>query len=437
MTTSRILVVGSGGREHALAWRLARDSEVSEVLVAPGNDGMGRSFRRVPLDERDGAALAEACRRERIDLAVIGPETPLAAGVADALAAAGVAAYGPGAAATRLESSKWFAKEIMREADVPTARATRHTGAVDACTALDSFAPPWVIKADGLAAGKGVLVTPDRVQAEHFIRDCLEGGRFGASGRAVVLEEHLEGEELSLMAVCDGRDFVLLPAARDYKRALDSDAGPNTGGMGAYAPSAESAAFVHDAGERVVRPVLAAMERRGAPFRGTLFAGLMLTRLGPQVLEFNVRFGDPETQVVLPILDGSLARLLASAAAGRIDKAAVRISHEHAVAVALVDQGYPDGVTGGGTLAGLDRAAERHGVAVFHAGTRWQDGEWRVSGGRAAYVVGTGSTRDAARRKAYGAVAEVEGGGWRCRGDIARDASVATVGPAATEIGRP
>ncbi len=436
MTTSRVLVVGSGGREHALAWRLARDADVSEVLVAPGNDGMGRSFRRLALDEKDGAALVEACRRERIDLVVIGPEAPLAAGVADTLSSASIATYGPSGAAARLESSKWLAKGAMWEAGVATAQAERHTSFAEARAALGSFSPPWVIKADGLAAGKGVLVTSSREEAEAFSRDCLEGARFGASGRVVLIEQFLDGEELSLMAVCDGRDFTILPGARDYKRALDGNAGPNTGGMGAYAPAAAAdAALMEEVATRVVRPVLDTMTRRGAPFGGTLYAGLMLTATGPKVLEFNVRFGDPETQVVMPLLDGSFARLLASAAAGRLDPTAVRPSCECAVAVALVDDGYPDAVQGGGTLLGLDRAAERHGVTVFHAATKWDGKEWRVSGGRAAYVVATAPTREAAREKAYATVADVGGEGWRCRRDIAADGSMAAVARPATGAG--
>jgi phosphoribosylamine---glycine ligase len=426
VTPSRILVVGSGGREHALAWALARDPDVPDVLVAPGNDGMGRSFRRLAVQESDAAGLARACREERIDLAVIGPEAPLASGVADAIAAAGIPAYGPSAAAARLESSKWFAKEVMREAKVPTARAARCQRADEARAALADFGPPWVIKADGLAAGKGVLVTESREEAESFLRECFERARFGAAGLTVVLEEFLAGEELSLMAVCDGRSFVLLPAGRDYKRALDGDRGPNTGGMGAYAPAGLGERAIEEAGERIIAPMLEVMTRRGTPFQGTLYAGLMLTAAGPQVLEFNVRFGDPETQVVLPLLRGSLARLLASAAAGALDRGAVTVTEEHAVAVALVNEGYPDGVQGGGTLERLDAAAERHHAMVFHAGTRWDNGRWRVSGGRAAYVVAQGASREAARERVYAAVDEVGGSGWRCRRDIAKDG--ATVG---------
>jgi phosphoribosylamine---glycine ligase len=423
---SRILVVGSGGREHALAWRLSKDSEVVEVCVAPGNDGMGRTFRRLAVREHDAAGLARVCLNERIELAVIGPEAPLAAGVADAIRAAGVPAFGPTAAAARLESSKWFAKEVMREAGVPTARAARFERASECLAALGGFGPPWVIKADGLAAGKGVLVTESREEAERFVRACLESARFGAAGLAVVLEEFLAGEELSLMAVCDGRSYALLPSGRDYKRALEGDRGPNTGGMGAYAPADAGDPGLASAGEAVIAPMLAAMARRGTPFQGTLYAGLMLTAAGPKVLEFNVRFGDPETQVVLPLLGGSLSRLLAGAAEGQLDPSMVRPTNQHAVAVALVDEGYPDTVRGGGRLEGLDAAAERHDAMVFHAGTRWERDGWSVSGGRAAYVVARAASREAAREQAYAAIDEVQGDGWRCRRDIAKDGAMAS-----------
>jgi phosphoribosylamine--glycine ligase len=431
---SRILVVGSGGREHALAWRLARDPEVSEVLVAPGNDGMGRSFRRLPIGGTDGVALAKAAEAERVGLAVIGPDAALAAGVSDRFEAARIPVYGPTQNAARLEWSKWFAKEVMARAGVPTARATHFDDLDDARQALPSFGPPWVIKADGLAAGKGVLVTDQPSEAEAFLAACLEGGRFGESGRTVLMEEFLEGEELSLTAVCDGRAYVLLPPARDYKRADDADRGPNTGGMGAYAPAA-SAELATQAGRRIVQPLLTAMARREAPFRGTLYIGLMLTAQGAKVLEINARFGDPETQVMMPLIEGSLARLFLSAARGELEPGAIRLIDAHAVAVALVDRGYPDAVTGGGTLDGLDRAAERHGVTVFHAGTVWENGEWRVSGGRAAYVVATAPTRAEAKEKAYAAVADVGGDGWRCRHDIAGDDATAAATRPATGAG--
>ena len=424
MTPLRILVIGSGGREHALAWRLARDAEVSEVLVAPGNEGMERSFRRLPVSATDGKALVGAAEAERVSLAVIGPDAALEAGVADHFDAARIPVYGPTRKAARLEWSKWFAKEVMTGVGVPTARATHFDDMSDARQALPSFGPPWVVKADGLAAGKGVLVSSDRAEVEAFLAACLEEGRFGESGRRVLMEEFLEGEELSLTAVCDGAAYVLLSPARDYKRARDGGAGPNTGGMGAYAPAVDTP-VAEQAGRRIVQPLLTAMARRESPFRGTLYVGLMLTSQGPKVLEINARFGDPETQVVLPLLEGSFASLLRSAARGELEASAVHPGAGAAVAVALVAEGYPDGVEEGGAIAGLDDAAERHQVTVFHAGTRWDGREWQVSGGRAAHLVATASTRDAARDQVYATIADLGGEGWRCRHDIAAPGSVA------------
>ena len=431
MTIRRILIIGSGGREHALAWRLARDPDLPEVIVAPGNEGMLDVARCVPLGELDAAAIGIVCRRERVDLVVIGPEAPLAAGLADDLARAGVRVYGPGRAAARLESSKWFAKEVMRAAGVPTGAAEAFTELEPARRALAHSGPPWVIKADGLAAGKGVRVTSERAEAEEFLAGCLEGGRFGASGRRVLLEEFLEGEEASVMAVCDGAEAVLLPAARDYKRALDGDRGPNTGGMGAYAPSGWVDQGMEEEIERVVvAPVLETLRRRGAEFRGTLYCGLIRTARGPKVVEFNARFGDPESEVVLPLLSGAFARLLASAAAGRLERGAVARRAGCAVAVAVADEAYPDGSPGGGRITGLERLQAREGVMVFHAGTRRVPEGWQVTGGRAAYVVAYEDTRAEARARVYAAIAGLDGEGWRVRRDIA-----AASGPAPCDVG--
>src|SRR5262245_37211192 len=316
----RILVLGSGGREHALAWRLARDPERPEVVVAPGNDGIAAELRRIAVRETDPAAVVDLARRERPALVVVGPEAPLAAGVSDALVEAGFVVSGASRAAARLESSKWFAKELMREAGVPTPVAEEFTDVARAVMALARFGPPWVVKADGLAAGKGVLVTEQRSEAEAFVRACLEGGRFGEGGRRVVLETHVRGEEASAIAICDGVDHVLLPCAKDHKRALDGDRGPNTGGMGSFAPTPAVPPELERAiSERVVTPVLRAMAARGTPYRGALYAGLMLNAAGPHVIEFNARFGDPETQSQLPLLEGSLSRLIARAAQGALE----------------------------------------------------------------------------------------------------------------------
>ena len=417
--TSRILVLGSGGREHALAWRLARDPEGPEVLVAPGNDGMARAFHRLAVRDTDPAAVVELAQRERIALVVVGPEAPLAAGVSDALVAAGIPVSGASQAAARLESSKWFAKRVMAEAGVPTARAEAFERPAEALAALASFGPPWVVKADGLAAGKGVLVTHALEEAERFVRDCLEGGRFGAGGHRVVLETFLGGEEASVMAVCDGERHVLLPAARDYKRAFDDDAGPNTGGMGSYAPTpAVTEAVEAEVSERIVTPVLRTLARQGTPYRGALYVGLMLTATGPQVIEFNARFGDPETQSILPLVGGSFATLLASAARGALEPAAVTRLPGAAVTLALVDEGYPDAVRGEGTIVGLD-ALEGFGLHVFHAGTRREGAHWRVVGGRAAYLTATAAGIEEARASVLRARMALSGSGWRNRGDIA------------------
>jgi len=418
----RILIVGSGGREHALAWRLTRDPDRPKVICAPGNDGIGRECRRLPIHEREVDALVGACRDEGVDLVVVGPEGPLAEGLVDALEAAGIAAFGPNREAARIESSKWYAKQLMERAGIPTARAEAFEDLALARAALVSFEPPFVVKADGLAAGKGVRVTSERQAAEAFLAECLEGGRFGQAGRRVVIEEHLEGVEASLMAVSDGRNFVLLPAARDYKRALDGGRGANTGGMGAYCPVPElDGVLEHEVARRVVVPALAELEREGTPFRGVLYCGLMLGAQGPMVVEFNCRFGDPESQVVLPLVEGRLGDLLASAARGALDVNAVKRRSGVAVSVALVDEEYPEGTRGSGTIEGLEDVMSRDEVLVFHAGTRFVDGMWKVKGGRAVYVTAVAGSRREARERVYETLGRLGGGGWRHRGDIAAE----------------
>jgi len=421
VTPSRILVLGSGGREHALAWRLARDAHAPEVLVAPGNPGIARHFACVPLEPTDAAAVIEACRRLRVELVVVGPENVLAAGVADALAGAGIAVFGASRAAARLESSKSFAKDVMREAGVPTARAESCTDAAAALAALARFDPPFVVKADGLAAGKGVCVTPERAEAEAFVRACLEHGRFGEGGQRVVIEEFLAGDEASVIAICDGERFALLPPARDYKRARDGDAGPNTGGMGAYAPAAHvTAAVEREIGEQVVAPVLRNLAGRGTPFRGALYCGVMIRDGAARVVEFNARFGDPETQATLPLLGGSFSGLLASAARGALEPEHVEVLAGAAVTIAIVDEDYPGPPRGGGEIAGLDDLGARPDLVVFHAATREEGGRWFVNGGRAAYLAAHGPTLAAARERVYEARDRLSGAGWRCRSDIAR-----------------
>jgi phosphoribosylamine--glycine ligase len=367
----------------------------------------------------DAHRSVRECLAVGASLVVIGPEVPLAAGLADALRERGIPTYGPSAAAARLESSKSFAKEVMAEARVPTARAQRFDDVERARRAMPEFGPPWVLKADGLAAGKGVCVTSSRPEAEAFLEACLERGAFGDAGRAVLLEEFLSGEEASVMAVCDGARFVLLPAARDYKRAHEGDQGPNTGGMGAFAPAPHITAQLEDTVARtIVAPVLARMAERGTPFAGTLYAGLMIGERGPMVVEFNVRFGDPETQVVMPLLEGSLADLLESAAAGALDPSAVRRGEGAAVSVALVAEGYPERATPSANIEGLEELMQRENVHVFHAGTAW-DGEWTIHGGRGVHIAARAPTLDLARRRVYAAIDSLGGRNWRCRRDVA------------------
>ena len=414
----RTLVLGSGAREHALAWRLSQDPGVA-VLLAPGNRFAASTFPCSEVRETDPADVVALAQRERIDLVVIGPEAPLAAGVTDALVAAGIAVYGPSRAAARIESSKWFAKELMREAAVPTARAEVCTTIHHVERALETFGAPHVVKDDGLAAGKGVLVTRDRQSAWEFARDCLREAFVGIE-RKVVIEEFLPGEELSVMAVCDGERSVLLPAARDYKRAFDGDLGPNTGGMGAFAPVPGLPAGIEDEiTTRIVTPVLRAMAARGTPYRGTLYCGLMMGPQGARVIEFNSRFGDPETEVIMPLVTGNLSALLSSAARGALTPDGIDRREGACVAVAIADREYPGRTSGEAIVEGLDRAAMSEGVSIFGAALEPAGTGWRVRGGRGACLMAYDRTLAGARARAYAAIETLGGSGWRCRGDIA------------------
>jgi len=396
-----VLVVGSGGREHALAWKLAAGTSVADVHAAPGNPGIAKVATCHPLRADDAEGLLSLCRARSIDLAVVGPETPLVAGLGDELRRGGVPVFGPSAAGARIEGSKSFAKDVMRAAGVPAAAA------------LDGPRAPCVVKADGLAAGKGVFVCRTQAEAEDAWR------RAAAFGGQVVCEELLEGEEVSIFALCDGRRAVPLPAARDAKRLRDGDEGPNTGGMGAFSPvpgigDDEVAELV----ERIHEPVLAELATRGAPFVGLLYAGLMLTGDGPRVLEFNCRFGDPETQAILPRLAGELAEPLARAAAGDLDGVEVDVADEAAVTVVLAAPGYPEAPEAGLPLDGIEDA-EATGALVFHAGTALRDGRLVSAGGRVLAVTGLGGDPGQARERAYEAVAAVRLPGSHFRSDIA------------------
>jgi phosphoribosylamine--glycine ligase len=432
----RVLVVGSGGREHALAARLAADADVDEVLMAPGNPGMAALGRcvAVGVDHVDG--LVALARSESVDLVVVGPEGPLVAGLVDALGAAGIPAFGPSRGAAQLEGSKAFAKSVMDAAKVPTAGWIATSSRDEALAALDRFAAPgvpWVVKADGLAAGKGVVVTADRAEAEAAIDAALVDGRFGAAGATLVIEEFLAGPERSLFAVCDGDDAVLLAPAQDHKRARDGDQGPNTGGMGAFCPVAGfSLGEPHVDGLRdtVILPILRELARRGTPFRGLLYAGLVDTASGPKVLEYNVRFGDPETQVVLPRLTSSLIDLLRAAATGSaathdgVASVPVVFGDDAAVTVVLASAGYPETSRSGDVIDGTEDAASLDGVQVVHAGTAI-DGAGRLvtAGGRVLAITGIGADLAAARGRAYDGVDRIRFDGAQHRTDIGRPAS--------------
>jgi phosphoribosylamine--glycine ligase len=427
----KVLVVGGGGREHALCWRLAQDPAVTRVVAAPGNAGIAgtrdlpgpaRCFAEVGADDID--AIADLVEREDVDLTVVGPEAPLVAGLADRLRRAGRNVFGPNAAAARIEGSKAFAKEVMARRGVPTARSGVFHDVADAVTFVDELGGSAVVKADGLAAGKGVTVAQDRATAVGAIEASLVGGAFGDAGRTIVVEEVLDGPEVSVFAVTDGRgNCVLLDAVQDHKRVGDGDTGPNTGGMGAYSPvPALDEATATQILDTVIAPVVDELR----PYRGVLFAGMMLTAEGPKVLEFNCRFGDPETEVLLPRMPYSFGTLLHACATGRLAYEAAHANFDEgaAVTVVIASEGYPGPFETGRPVLGLEEARMIDGVTVFHAGTtRDAAGELVTAGGRVFAVTGQGSTLSEARERAYHAVSRIHFEGMVFRTDIAAHAS--------------
>jgi phosphoribosylamine---glycine ligase len=420
----RVAVIGGGGREHALAAALAASPQVEQVFAVPGNPGTSLVAANVAgIDPLDGKALAAWAGTERLDLVVVGPEAPLVAGVADVLAAEGHLAFGPTAAAATIEGSKSFAKQVMAATGVPTARSEVFTDPIAATKALDDFGPPWVVKADGLAAGKGVTVTADPAVASAAVQAALVDRVHGAAGAEILLEEYLSGPEASVFAVSDGRVVVPLAPARDYKRVGDGDRGPNTGGMGAYSPLPDLADDqVEQIRTAVLEPVVAELARRGTPYRGLLYAGLVLTADGPKVLEFNCRFGDPETQALLPRLRGDLAGLLAAAAAGDLAGTSVRWDPRACVTVVLASGGYPGPYRSGLPVTGLEAAAAT-GAHLYHAGTALDPaGQVVTAGGRVLAVSALGDRLPAARALAYEAAAQVRFDGAHHRRDIAATA---------------
>jgi phosphoribosylamine---glycine ligase len=436
MSGRRVLVIGKGGREHALAERLLVSESVGEVVVAPGNAGTGAGSALAPgkvLRNAEGAPL-ELARALQPDLVVVGPEAPLCDGLVDELSAAGLVAYGPTRAAARLEGSKAFLKEFAVRHGINTARHVTVRSEAELGPALRAFEQPPVVKADGLCAGKGVVVAETHEEAEQVAREMLSGRAFGAAGRTLVLEERLYGSEVSAHAICDGTRAVLLPFVQDHKRLRDGDAGPNTGGMGTYGPVAmPDPRLMGYIQTQIVDKVLLGMARAGTPFKGTMFAGLMLPPGGdPSLIEINVRFGDPETQVLTNILDGDFCELLMSAARGRLDPTAVSLPDGlSALCVILAAPGYPSEPRLGAPIRGLAEAGSLPGVRVYHAGTTARGGETLTAGGRVLAVTGVAESLSAAHERAYRAAASIAFEGKQQRSDIAHRAlgNAATLAP--------
>lgn len=418
----RIFVIGNGGREHALAWKLAQSPQVTQIWVAPGNGGTARLSKceNVSIAAGDLAALADFARQNRVDLTVVGPEAPLVAGVADLFRAAGLAVFGPSQAAAQMEGSKAFSKQFMQRHAIPTAQAAAFDDFDEAARYLRGLDEAPVIKASGLAAGKGVILPNTRSEAASVLQTMLLDGRFGEAGKTVLIEEKLEGPELSVLAFCDGITARLMPAAQDHKRLMDDDLGPNTGGMGAFAPSPLATPKLMAEVERaIVKPTLAGLAAEGMPYVGVLYVGLMLTEKGPKVLEYNCRFGDPEAQVLLPLLETDLVDVILACIEGRPAEMQLQWRKEAAVTVVMAARGYPGEIELGVPITGI-AAAEATGCLVFQAGAKWKEDRLLTDGGRVLAVTGMGATLSSAMRKAYAGVGAVHFNGAQFRKDIGR-----------------
>src|SRR5271170_4130307 len=402
-----ILLLGSGGREHALAWKMAASPLADRLICAPGNAGIAREAECVALDIADHAAVIAYCRANRIDLVVVGPEGPLCAGIVDDLEAAGIKAFGPTRAAARLEGSKGFTKDPCRANGIPTAAYERFRAAGPAKAYLRNRSAPIVVKADGLAAGKGVVVAQDLAEAEAAV-DMMFGGGLGEAGGEIVIEEFLDGEEASFFALCDGETALALTTAQDHKRAYDGDRGPNTGGMGAYSPAPNiDAAMSARVMAEIVTPTMRAMRAMGAPYKGVLFAGLMITREGPKLIEYNVRFGDPECQVLMLRLMSDLVPALLASRDGALKSFDLRWYDDPALTVVMAAKGYPGPYARGTVIEGLDDAATIEGVEIFHAGTKAEGGKILANGGRVLDISAIGKTVRQAQARAYEAVSRI------------------------------
>lgn len=415
-----VLVLGSGGREHALAWAIAKSPRLGSLFVAPGNGGTATIAKNVPLDMNDADAVIGFARSENIDLVVVGPEAPLVAGVADAIRAAGIAVFGPGAQGARLEGSKSFSKEFMLAHGLPTARYKKCTSQDEAMDYLHEVGAPIVVKADGLAAGKGVVVAEDMEEAEEAVRDCFAGD-FGEAGSVVVIEEMLEGPECSMLAFLSEGKALAMPCAQDHKRAFDGDLGPNTGGMGVYSPVPCVTPELEAAMQEIMQNAAAATAKEfDDAYTGVLYGGFMLTAEGPKLLEFNARFGDPETQVIMPRLESDALEAFYMVATGKLDALDLRWTDQVAVCVVLASDGYPGSYEKGKVILGIEEAEELDGVTVFHAGTAFnQDDELVTNGGRVLNVVALADTFEDARELAYEACDKINFEGKQYRHDIA------------------
>lgn len=420
----KIIVIGSGGREHAILWRLSKDSQAHELIAIPGNAGTASIAMNVAIGVDNIADICAYCQIARPDMVVIGPEAPLCAGLTDALEELGILVFGPNKAAAQMEGSKQFAKDVMTKAGVPTALAEVHTDADAALKALDKFSFPVVIKADGLAAGKGVIIATDRAMAEAAIVDMLDKKQFGDAGASILIETFLEGEEASILALVDGENIAVLPPAQDHKRINDNDEGLNTGGMGAYSPPPVVTRKIEDGAiEKIFRPVVSELKKRGITYRGVLYAGLMIGRDGYNILEFNSRFGDPETEVILPRIEGEFGELLRSCAEGRLDPSSLKISQKACSTVVMSAPGYPASYPKGLEITGLESVKDENSV-VFHAGTAVKGGKVVTSGGRVLAVTALGDDLRQSVNKAYEAISKIHFDGAHFRTDIARRAFI-------------
>jgi phosphoribosylamine--glycine ligase len=413
----RVLVIGSGGREHALAWKIAQSPLLTKLFIAPGNGGTGEIAENVVIDITDHQAVTDFCKLMAIDFVVVGPDAQVVAGLGDDVRAAGTACFCPSKAAGQLEGSKGFTKALCDEMDIPTAAYARFDNAAAALAYLDAQGAPIVIKADGLAAGKGVTVATTLNEAKAAVSDCFAGA-FGASGAEVVIEEFMEGEEVSLFVLCDGTDILPLTTAQDHKRAFDGDTGPNTGGMGAYSPApVMSEAVYRETLTRIIEPTVRGMAARGTPYQGVLYAGLMLTKNGPKLVEYNARFGDPETQVLVMRMESDLLPLLHATATGDLKGRTVAWKDQYALTVILATQGYPGAYGKGSDIAGLENLDDTN-LHVFHAGTRREGRRLVASGGRVLNVTALGNTLEDAKDRAYRSVDKIVWPEGFCRRDI-------------------